>query len=639
MKPIQRSFGFWLVLGLLGLIVVNLLHTPQRSSLHIEFSEFIKGMESGFVERVVFSTEGNEITGKFVPTYRGGETFETVGDTGPETFKICKEHGVIPDFKRGGGGTFWQQILFSWGPMLFVFFLLFFMLRNLQGGSGKAMNFGKARAKLLTENNARVTFEDVAGAEEAKQELLEIVEFLRNPKRFTRLGGRIPKGVLLLGPPGTGKTLLARAVAGEAGVPFFSISGSDFVEMFVGVGASRVRDLFDQAKQQAPCIVFIDEIDALGRQRGTGIGGGHDEREQTLNQLLVELDGFETNEGVILIAATNRPDVLDPALLRPGRFDRRVQVAPPDFQGRLGILKIHTRRTPMAQDVNLDIIAAGTPGFTGADLESLVNEAALSAARANRPSVTLRDLDDAKDKVLMGAERKSLIVGDEQRRCTAYHEAGHALVGRLIPGTDPIHKITIIPRGRALGVTQTLPLDDRLTLSKEFVENNISFLMGGRAAEAEVFHHLTTGAGNDLQRATELARRMVCEWGMSDKIGPLTFGNFEEYPFMGRDMMMSKPYSEATAKEIDGEITRIVQSCYDRASKLVRENIEVLHRVARALLQHEVISGEQLDDLIAGRPIIVPSSGSPTVQPVMASDQSKEPQSKPIVGKKKPVTA
>lgn len=611
-SPTQRSFGFWLVLALLVFLLFNIFYHPSVPVDEIPYSEFIKSVESGLVEKVIFQTDAQLIRGKFVPNFRDGTTFYSIGDTGSETFKICKEQGLIPDYERSGG-EFWQQFLFSWGPMLFLLFLLFFLFRNLQAGSGKAMNFGKAKAQLLTEANGKVTFSDVAGADEAKQELTEIVEFLREPRRFTRLGGRIPKGVLMVGPPGTGKTLLARAVAGEAGVPFYYISGSDFVEMFVGVGASRVRDLFDQAKRNAPCIVFIDEIDALGRQRGTGIGGGHDEREQTLNQLLVEMDGFEANEGVILIAATNRPDVLDPALLRPGRFDRRVHVSVPDINGRFGILKVHSKRTPLGEDVDLFKIAAGTPGFTGADLENLVNEAALCAARYNRTKVEGVDFEDAKDKVLMGVERKSLIVGDEQKRCTAYHEAGHAIVGKFIPGTDPIHKVTIIPRGRALGVTQTLPMDDRLTLSKEFVENNIAFLMGGRVAEFEVFGHLTTGAGNDIERATELAKRMVCEWGMSEKIGPVTYRTNEEHPFLGREIAGSKPYSEATAKEIDEEINRIVKECHKRATEIIRNNLDCLHRVASALLRYEVITGVQLEDLIAGRAIIVTTNKTPKV--------------------------
>lgn len=637
-SPPQRSFGFWLVLALLVFLLFNIFYHPNVPVNEIPYSEFIKSVESGLVEKVSFQTDSQIIRGKFVPNFREGGVFYAIGDTGAETFKICKEHGLIPDYERGGG-EFWQQFLFSWGPMLFLLFLLFFVFRNLQSGSGKAMSFGKAKAQLLTEANGKVTFADVAGADEAKQELTEIVEFLREPRRFTRLGGRIPKGVLMVGSPGTGKTLLARAVAGEAGVPFYYISGSDFVEMFVGVGASRVRDLFDQAKRNAPCIVFIDEIDALGRQRGTGIGGGNDEREQTLNQLLVEMDGFEANEGVILIAATNRPDVLDPALLRPGRFDRRVHVFVPDINGRFGILKVHSKRTPLGEDVDLFKIAAGTPGFTGADLENLVNEAALLAARYNRAKVEGADFEDAKDKVLMGAERKSLIVGDEQRRCTAYHEAGHAIVGKFIPGTDPIHKVTIIPRGRALGVTQTLPIDDRLTLSKEFVENNISFLMGGRVAEFEVFGHLTTGAGNDIERSTELAKRMVCEWGMSEKIGPITYRTSDEHPFLGRDISGSKPYSEATAKDIDDEINRIVNKCHKRATEIIKNNLDSLHRVAGALLRYEVITGAQLEDLIAGRPIIASAKNSTkiSIQPsTIASDGEEE---RKIVRGKKPVPA
>jgi cell division protease FtsH len=468
----------------------------------------------------------------------------------------------------------------------------------MQVGGGKAMSFGKSRAKLLSENQHKVTFADVAGIDEAKEELEEIIAFLKDPKKFTKLGGRIPKGVLLVGPPGTGKTLLARGVAGEAGVPFFSISGSDFVEMFVGVGASRVRDLFVQGKKNAPCIIFIDEIDAVGRHRGAGLGGGHDEREQTLNQLLVEMDGFETNEGVILIAATNRPDVLDPALLRPGRFDRRVVVPRPDVKGREGILRVHTRRVPIGDDVNIELLARQTPGFAGADLENLVNEAALLAARQNQDRVSMHDFEIAKDKVLMGPERRSMIISLEERRTTAYHEAGHALVAKLLPGADPVHKVTIIPRGMALGLTQQVPIDDRHSVTKDWVLTRLSIMFGGRAAEELILSQLSTGAGDDIERATDLARKMVCEWGMSDKLGPMTFGKKEEEIFLGRDFTQQVGYSESTAVQIDGEVRRIILEAYERAKMLLRRNLAVLHRMAEALLERESLDGPDIEEIL-----------------------------------------
>jgi len=504
------------------------------------------------------------------------------------------------EYKKVEEDSLFQNILISWLPMLVLFGIFFIFMRQLQSGGGKAMSFGKSKAKLLTENNKKVTFDDIAGIEEAKEELEEIIQFLRDPKKFTRLGGRIPKGVLLMGPPGTGKTLLARGVAGEAGVPFFSISGSDFVEMFVGVGASRVRDLFEQGKKNAPCIIFIDEIDAVGRHRGAGLGGGHDEREQTLNQLLVEMDGFESNEGVILIAATNRPDVLDPALLRPGRFDRRVVVNRPDVGGREKILKVHTKRVPLANDVDLATLARGCPGFSGADLENLVNEAALLAARRNREVVTMEDFEDAKDKVLMGSERRSMIISEAERRTTAYHEAGHTLVAKLLPHTDPVHKVTIIPRGRALGVTQTLPTEDRLSVTRGYATSQIAMLMGGRVAEEVIFNQITTGAGNDIERATDTARRMVCEWGMSEKLGPLTFGKKDEQIFLGREINQHRDYSEQTAIEIDQEVRRIVMDGYALATELVTDNIELLKDLAEALLERESIGAEEVALIMNG---------------------------------------
>jgi len=473
-------------------------------------------------------------------------------------------------------------------------------MRQMQSGGGKALSFGKSRARLMNESQEKITFEDVAGIDEAKEELHEIIEFLRDPKKFTRLGGRIPKGVLLVGSPGTGKTLLARAIAGEAGVPFFSISGSDFVEMFVGVGASRVRDLFVQGKKHAPCIIFIDEIDAVGRHRGAGLGGGHDEREQTLNQLLVEMDGFESNEGVILIAATNRPDVLDPALLRPGRFDRQVVVPIPDIKGREGILKVHAKKTILGDDVDLRTLARGTPGFTGADLENMVNEAALMGARRGKDKVEMVDFEDAKDKVLMGTERRSMIISDDEKRTTAYHESGHTLIAKLIPGTDPMHKVTIIPRGRALGLTQQLPIDEKHTYPKDYLMNNICILMGGRAAEEIVLNMKTTGAGNDIERASDLARRMVCEWGMSDNLGPLTFGKKEEQIFLGREISQHRDYSELTAQKIDQEVREMVTGCYDKTSNLIKENIDTLHLMAKALLERETLDVVLIDEIMKG---------------------------------------
>jgi cell division protease FtsH len=494
----------------------------------------------------------------------------------------------------------WYNVLLSWLPMLLFIGVWIFFMRQMQGGGAKALSFGKARARLLTEKQNRITFADVAGVEEAKEELEEIIEFLKDPQRFQKLGGRIPKGVLLMGPPGTGKTLLARAIAGEANVPFFSISGSDFVEMFVGVGASRVRDLFEQGKKHAPCIIFMDEIDAVGRHRGAGLGGGHDEREQTLNALLVEMDGFESNEGVILIAATNRPDVLDPALLRPGRFDRQVIVGRPDIRGREEILKVHVKKVPLGADVELSVLARGTPGFSGADLANLVNEAALLGARENKQFVEMKDFENAKDKVLMGVERKSLVVSEEERRTTAYHEAGHALVAKLIPGADPIHKVTIIPRGRALGVTLQLPIDEKYNYHREYLLNNIAILMGGRVAEEIVLGKISTGAGNDLERATELARKMVCEWGMSEKMGPLTFGKKEEMIFLGREIAQHQDYSEQTAQEIDQEVRRFVMDAYAYAKELLKARTEALHALAAALLEREVLEGPQIDGIVSG---------------------------------------
>jgi cell division protease FtsH len=491
-----------------------------------------------------------------------------------------------------------MTLLVSWFPMLLLIGVWIFFMRQMQSGGGKAMAFGKSRARLITDKSKKVTFADVAGINEAKAELEEVIDFLKDPKKYTKLGGRIPKGLLLVGPPGTGKTLLARAIAGEADVPFLSISGSDFVEMFVGVGASRVRDLFSQAKKNAPCIIFIDEIDAVGRHRGAGLGGGHDEREQTLNQLLVEMDGFESNEGVILISATNRPDVLDPALLRPGRFDRQVIVPLPDVKGREKIFEVHARKAPIAEDVDFAILARGTPGTSGADIENLVNEAVLCAARANKEKVNMIDFEFAKDKVLMGTERKSMVISDLEKRDTAYHETGHALVARLMPGTDPIHKVTIIPRGRALGLTQQLPIDEKHTYPRQYLDNNITILLGGRAAEELVLHDFTTGAGNDIERATNLARKMVCEWGMSKKLGPLSYGKKEEQIFLGREFATHKDYSEETARTIDVEVQSLVMGNYEKAKNLLNAHIDILHKIASELLEKEVLNGAEIDAII-----------------------------------------
>jgi cell division protease FtsH len=508
-----------------------------------------------------------------------------------------------------------MTVLVSWFPMILLIAVWIFFMRQMQGGGGKALSFGKSRARLLSDQSARVTFEDVAGIDEAKEELSEIIDFLKDPKKFTRLGGRIPKGVLLMGAPGTGKTLLARAIAGEAGVPFFSISGSDFVEMFVGVGASRVRDLFVQGKKHAPCIIFIDEIDAVGRHRGAGLGGGHDEREQTLNQLLVEMDGFESNEGVILISATNRPDILDPALTRPGRFDRQVVVPVPDVRGREGILQVHSRKTPVADDVELAVLARGTPGFSGADLENMVNEAALLAARADKDVLEMADFEEAKDKVLMGTARKSMIISEEEKRNTAYHEAGHTLVAKMTPGTDPIHKVTIIPRGRALGLTQQLPMDEKHTYPKTYLLNNLAVLMGGRAAEELVLKEMTSGAGNDIGRATEMARKMVCEWGMSEGLGPLSFGQKEEQIFLGREFAQHRDYSEETAVLIDKEVTQLVSEAYKKAKAILREHMETLHALAQALLERETLTENDIDAIIAGDIPVAPDSMEEKAEP------------------------
>lgn len=574
------------------ILLFNLFSKPRQTIADKNYSDFINAVESNRVLDV--ETKGRSIIWRDAE----GKRFKTYAPEDPEMIKIIREKKIAINAKKEEETPLWQNILISWFPMIILIGVWLFFMRQMQIGGGKALSFGKSKAKILTKEQHKVTFDNVAGIEEAKGELEEIIDFLRDPKRFTKLGGRIPKGVLIIGAPGTGKTLLARAIAGEADVPFFSISGSDFVEMFVGVGASRVRDLFLQGKRNAPCIVFIDEIDAVGRHRGAGLGGGHDEREQTLNQLLVEMDGFESNEGVILIAATNRPDVLDPALLRPGRFDRQVVVPVPDVKGREAILKVHTKRTPLADDVALSLLARGTPGFTGADLENLVNEAALLAARLGKEKVDMSDLEQAKDKVLMGVERKSMIIPLEERRITAFHEAGHTLVARMIPGTDPIHKVTIIPRGRALGITQQLPIDEKHTYPKDYLLNNIAVMMGGRIAEELVLNSQTTGAGNDIERSTELARKMVCEWGMSEKLGPLAFGQKEEQIFLGREISQHRDYSEETARLIDAEIRGIVTQSYEKAKEIIQGNMDTLHRLAGALLEKEVLDGNQIERII-----------------------------------------
>jgi cell division protease FtsH len=588
----SKHIALWLVLLLVFLVIFSVFSKQHGREPEVVFSEFMGSVERGDVQEVVI--QGQNIQGK----YKSGERFRSFAPNDPELVKSLRERKVKIAAKPEDESPWYMVLLLNWFPMLLLIGVWIFFMRQMQVGGGKAMSFGKSRAKLLTENQHRVTFADVAGADEAKDDLQEIIAFLKDPKKFTKLGGRIPKGCLLVGPPGTGKTLLARAIAGEAGVPFFSISGSDFVEMFVGVGASRVRDLFVQGKKNAPCIIFIDEIDAVGRHRGAGLGGGHDEREQTLNQLLVEMDGFEANEGVILIAATNRPDVLDPALLRPGRFDRRVVVPRPDVKGREGILQVHTRKVPVAEDVDIAVLARATPGFAGADLENLVNEAALLAARSNKERVDMGDFEVAKDKVMMGAERRSMIISDEEKRVTAFHEAGHALVAKLLPGADPVHKVTIIPRGMALGLTQQLPIDEKHTYQKDYLLNNLAILFGGRVAEELVLNHMTTGAGNDIEKATDLAHRMVCEWGMSEKLGPMTFGKKEEEIFLGRDFTQKVDYSENTAIEIDAEIRRIIQESYQRAKDLLKKNLAVLHKIAETLLEKEVLDGSEIDAIV-----------------------------------------
>jgi cell division protease FtsH len=618
-----KSLAFWIVLVLVGILVWNISTRFQPSQKAEKFSEFMSKVDSGQISSATIV--GNEIT----YTSKTGDSFRTYAPAQYEGLanKLIDRNVVVS--AREATTSPWAALLYSWAPILLMIGFWIFFMRQMQSGGNKALSFGKSKAKLSSSAQKKVTFKDVAGVDEAKDELQEIIEFLREPQKFQKLGGRIPKGVLLMGPPGTGKTLLARAVAGEANVPFFSISGSDFVEMFVGVGASRVRDLFEQGKKNAPCIVFIDEIDAVGRHRGAGLGGGHDEREQTLNQLLVEMDGFESNEGVILVAATNRPDVLDPALLRPGRFDRRIVVNRPDVKGREGILGVHTRKIPMADDVEVPVLARGTAGFSGADLANLVNEAALNAARFNQKVVRMHDFEYAKDKVLMGSERRSMIISDEEKRVTAIHEAGHALLTVLLPHADPIHKVTIIPRGMALGLTQQLPIDEKHNYSRDYLNDRIAILLGGRIAEEITMDSLTTGAGNDLERATEMARQMVCEWGMSDAMGPLTFGKKEEQIFLGREIAQHQDYSEDTALKIDQEVKRFVIDNYRRAHELLTSNKETLVKIADALLAREVLDAEQVKRLAAGLALDEPQ---PTItappRPVSADEDEARPRAK-----------
>ena len=592
MNQISRNLMLWAIIVLAMVMLFNMFQQPQGITQRVPYSDFLSQVDNGQLLSVTI--QGHTLTGR---TSDG----KMVQSYAPQDLNLVNrliEKKVEVKAEPPEEQPWYMTLLVSWFPMLLLVGVWIFFMRQMQGGGGKAMSFGRSRARLLNQESARVTFADVAGVDEAKDELSEVVEFLSNPKKFTRLGGRIPKGVLLVGPPGTGKTLLARAVAGEAGVPFFPISGSDFVEMFVGVGASRVRDLFVQGKKNAPCLIFIDEIDAVGRQRGAGLGGGHDEREQTLNQLLVEMDGFESNEGVILIAATNRPDVLDPALLRPGRFDRQVMVPTPDLRGRRRILEVHTKRTPLAGDVDLETLARGTPGFSGADLENLVNEAALQAAKLNQDRLDMHDFEYAKDKVLMGRERRSLILSEEEKRITAYHEGGHALAARLLPGSDPVHKVTIIPRGRALGVTMQLPEEDRHGYSRTFLRNNLVVLLGGRVAEEIIFDDITTGASNDIERVTRMARKMVCEWGMSEAVGTLAIGETGEEVFIGREWVQNKNFSEDTARLVDSEVKRIVEEAHSRCRKLLEENLDALHRIAQALLDRETITGDDLELLM-----------------------------------------
>jgi cell division protease FtsH len=591
-----KNMALILLFVVVSVLIFNLFNPVNQSAVQVPFSDVMDKISSGEVNDVTI--KGSEMLGN----YKTGKSFKTNLPDYPDLVKDLRAKGVKINAEPVKESA-WYNFLVVWAPLILMALWFLFIMRNMQMGGNKAMSFGKSKAKLLNESSKKVTFNEVAGMDEAKVEVQEIIDILKDPQKFQRLGGKIPKGVLLVGPPGTGKTLLARAIAGEAGVPFLSISGSDFVEMFVGVGASRVRDLFEQGKKNAPCIIFIDEIDAVGRHRGAGLGGGHDEREQTLNQLLVEMDGFESNEGVILVAATNRPDVLDPALLRPGRFDRMVVLPRPDLNGRIGVLKVHTQKIKLAPHVDIESIARGTPGLSGAELANLVNEAALLAGRLGKTQVETEDFERAKDKILMGLERKTMLISDEEKKNTAYHEAGHTMVARLIPGTDPVHKVSIIPRGMAMGVTLQLPTADRYSYDREHLLNNIAILLGGRAAEEIALQHMTTGAGNDLERATTLARKMVCEWGMSDAMGPLSYGKKEEAIFLGREIAQHRDYSESTAIEIDREVKRIVMDNYHRARTLIRDREPLLHSLAKALLEKETLDAADIDAIINIQPV------------------------------------
>ena len=618
MNNLVKNVAIWLVIALVLMTVFNQFSTRQIAQKAMEYSQFIEEVKQGRIAKVTI--EGRVLKG--VKTT--GERFTTYSPSDPWLVSDLLKNGVIIEAKPEEEPSLLMNIFVSWFPMLLLIGVWIFFMRQMQGGGrGGAFSFGKSRARMLDESNNTVTFADVAGCEEAKEEVAELVEFLRDPSKFQKLGGRIPRGVLMVGNPGTGKTLLAKAIAGEAKVPFFSISGSDFVEMFVGVGAARVRDMFEQAKKHAPCIVFIDEIDAVGRQRGAGLGGGNDEREQTLNQLLVEMDGFETNSGVIVIAATNRPDVLDPALLRPGRFDRQVVVPLPDIRGREQILQVHMRKVPISPDVKPDIIARGTPGFSGADLANLVNEAALFAARGNKRLVDMNDFERAKDKIIMGAERRSLVMPEHERRNTAYHESGHTVVAKLMPRTDPVHKVTIIPRGRALGVTMQLPQEDRYSMDREQLLQNIAVLFGGRIAEEVFMGQMTTGASNDFERATDLARSMVTRWGMSDALGPMVYGENEGEVFLGRSVTVDKNVSETTMQKVDAEIRRIVDQQYGLARKIIEDNRDKVELMAKSLLEWETLDADQINDIMEGRPPRPP-------KPAQSSpSQPKDPGSQP----------
>ncbi len=634
MNSAVKNIIFWVVMAVTALLIWAVVRsTTSERVKDMSFTEFMTQVNNSAVREVTIS--GTDVTGSL----KKDEKFRTtIPANYPDLYKALQDKNVNTNIKDTSGSS-WVTWVANGLPMILLLGLWIFFMRQMQSGGNKALSFGKSRARLLSSQQKKVTFKDVAGVEEAKEELQEIIEFLREPQKFQKLGGRIPKGVLLVGPPGTGKTLLARAIAGEANVPFFSISGSDFVEMFVGVGASRVRDLFEQGKKNAPCIIFIDEIDAVGRHRGAGLGGGHDEREQTLNQLLVEMDGFESNEGVILIAATNRPDVLDPALLRPGRFDRRVVVPRPDVGGREAILKVHSKKIPLSEDVEITVLARGTPGFSGADLANLVNEAALLAARQNRKTVMMRDFETAKDKVLMGAERKSMILSEEEKRNTAYHEAGHALVASMVPHADPLHKVTIIPRGMALGVTMQLPLDDKHTYTRDYLESQLAIMMGGRVAEEMFLNHITTGAGNDIEQATEVARRMVCEWGMSD-LGPLAFGKNQQEIFLGRDLATQRDFSEDTAIKIDQEVKKFVTTGYERAKNILASNREILVRIAEALLHREVLDASEVKLLIEGKPLPEITRPSPPGPAQPETTQVLKPQPTPgVPGRERPQPA